>query len=63
MATDSRRGRMSDFYMKTRSGRLLEWKLRKENPAGDSFVLSAGYYEAYFSKAQKSELKILTERT
>jgi aspartyl-tRNA(Asn)/glutamyl-tRNA(Gln) amidotransferase subunit A len=49
-----------DFYLKTRSeGFGMEVKRRI---LLGTFVLSAGYYEAYFSQAQKVR-KILTERT
>ena len=48
------------FYLKTRSeGFSMEVKRRI---LLGTFVLSAGYYEAYFSKAQKVR-KILTDRT
>jgi aspartyl-tRNA(Asn)/glutamyl-tRNA(Gln) amidotransferase subunit A len=49
-----------EFYLKTRSegfGREVKRRILL-----GTFVLSAGYYDAYFSKAQKVR-KILTERT
>ena len=49
-----------DFYQKTRSEGF--GKEVKRRILLGTFVLSAGYYEAYFSKAQKVR-KILTERT
>jgi aspartyl-tRNA(Asn)/glutamyl-tRNA(Gln) amidotransferase subunit A len=48
------------FYQKTRSEGF--GKEVKRRILLGTFVLSAGYYEAYFSKAQKVR-KILTERT
>jgi aspartyl-tRNA(Asn)/glutamyl-tRNA(Gln) amidotransferase subunit A len=48
------------FYLKTRSEGF--GKEVKRRILLGTFVLSAGYYEAYFSKAQKVR-KILTERT
>src|SRR5450432_3978633 len=49
-----------DFYLKTRSEGF--GKEVKRRILLGTFVLSAGYYEAYFSKAQKVR-KILTDRT
>jgi aspartyl-tRNA(Asn)/glutamyl-tRNA(Gln) amidotransferase subunit A len=49
-----------DFYQKSRSEGF--GKEVKRRILLGTFVLSAGYYEAYFSKAQKVR-KILTERT
>jgi aspartyl-tRNA(Asn)/glutamyl-tRNA(Gln) amidotransferase subunit A len=49
-----------DFYLKTRSEGF--GKEVKRRILLGTFVLSAGYYEAYFSQAQKVR-KILTERT
>ena len=49
-----------EFYLKTRSEGF--GKEVKRRILLGTFVLSAGYYEAYFSKAQKVR-KILTERT
>jgi aspartyl-tRNA(Asn)/glutamyl-tRNA(Gln) amidotransferase subunit A len=49
-----------EFYQKTRSEGF--GKEVKRRILLGTFVLSAGYYEAYFSKAQKVR-KILTERT
>ncbi len=49
-----------DFYLKSRSEGF--GKEVKRRILLGTFVLSAGYYEAYFSKAQKVR-KILTERT
>jgi aspartyl-tRNA(Asn)/glutamyl-tRNA(Gln) amidotransferase subunit A len=49
-----------DFYSKTRSEGF--GKEVKRRILLGTFVLSAGYYEAYFSKAQKVR-KILTDRT
>jgi len=49
-----------EFYLKTRSEGF--GKEVKRRILLGTFVLSAGYYEAYFSRAQKVR-KILTERT
>jgi aspartyl-tRNA(Asn)/glutamyl-tRNA(Gln) amidotransferase subunit A len=49
-----------EFYLKSRSEGF--GKEVKRRILLGTFVLSAGYYEAYFSKAQKVR-KILTERT
>lgn len=49
-----------DFYLKSRSEGF--GKEVKRRILLGTFVLSAGYYDAYFSKAQKVR-KILTERT
>ena len=49
-----------EFYQKTRSEGF--GKEVKRRILLGTFVLSAGYYDAYFSKAQKVR-KILTERT
>src|SRR5450432_732538 len=49
-----------EFYLKTRSEGF--GKEVKRRILLGTFVLSAGYYEAYFSKAQKVR-KILTDRT
>ncbi len=49
-----------DFYLKTRS-EGFGTEVKRRILLG-TFVLSAGYYEAYFSQAQKVR-KILTERT
>ncbi len=49
-----------EFYLKTRSEGF--GKEVKRRILLGTFVLSSGYYEAYFSKAQKVR-KILTERT
>ena len=57
--TDQESG-FPEFYQKTRSEGF--GKEVKRRILLGTFVLSAGYYEAYFSKAQKVR-KILTERT
>jgi aspartyl-tRNA(Asn)/glutamyl-tRNA(Gln) amidotransferase subunit A len=58
--TTDRKAGFPDFYSKTRSEGF--GKEVKRRILLGTFVLSAGYYEAYFSKAQKVR-KILTERT
>jgi aspartyl-tRNA(Asn)/glutamyl-tRNA(Gln) amidotransferase subunit A len=58
--TKDRQAEFPGFYMKTRSEGF--GKEVKRRILLGTFVLSAGYYEAYFSKAQKVR-KILTERT
>jgi aspartyl-tRNA(Asn)/glutamyl-tRNA(Gln) amidotransferase subunit A len=57
--TDEKAG-FPGFYLKTRSEGF--GKEVKRRILLGTFVLSAGYYEAYFSRAQKVR-KILTERT
>lgn len=50
---------LTDFYKETRSAGF-GWEVKRRIMLG-SFVLSAGYYDAYFTRAQKVR-KILTDR-
>jgi aspartyl-tRNA(Asn)/glutamyl-tRNA(Gln) amidotransferase subunit A len=58
--TTDKRAAYPEFYLKSRAEGF--GKEVKRRILLGTFVLSAGYYEAYFSKAQKVR-KILTERT
>ena len=58
--TNDKKAGFPEFYQKTRSEGF--GKEVKRRILLGTFVLSSGYYDAYFSKAQKVR-KILTERT